>query len=120
MKRKFMEANTKETPAVDDNNKDEEEEEEEEKVNAFFNLVRNIREAHNQILIGSQDSKQKQKAKGTEIKSTWTPSFKWEDFAQNSHLTNNVVVTLPTSSKIEQEQKGKTEEHQGLDLNLSL
>ncbi|XWS76695.1 hypothetical protein CRYUN_Cryun01aG0199800 [Craigia yunnanensis] len=115
MKRKHMEGKTKETPAVDDNDDDEEE----EKINTFFTLVRNIRDAHNQMLIGSQDTKEeKEKAKEKEIKSTWIPSFKWEDFADDAHLRNN-IVTFPSSSKIE-EQKSKTEEHQELDLNLSL
>ena len=101
-----MEGKTKETPAVDDV-------EEEEKINTFFTLVRNIRDAHIRMLIGSQDTKQK------EIKSTtWTPSFKWEDFAEGAPLTNN-IVNLPSSSKNE-EQKSKTEEHEELDLNLSL
>ncbi|XP_022769518.1 protein NIM1-INTERACTING 1-like [Durio zibethinus] len=119
-----MEAKTKETPAIDDNaeegggEEEEEEEEEEEKINAFFTLVRNIRDAHNQMLIRSQDSKEKEKAKEKETKSTWTPSFKWEDFAEDPHLRNN-ITTLPSSSKIG-EQKRKAEEHQELDLNLSL
>ncbi|XVF32950.1 hypothetical protein REPUB_Repub17cG0127000 [Reevesia pubescens] len=116
MKRKYMEGKTKESiPAVDDND----EEAEEEKINTFFSLVRNIREAHSKMLIGSKDTKEKEKGKDKDIKSTWTPSFEWEDFAdQDPHLANN-IVTFPSSSKNE-EQKTKTEEHQELDLNLSL
>ncbi|XP_022760011.1 protein NIM1-INTERACTING 1-like [Durio zibethinus] len=110
-----MEGKMKETPAVDDND----DEEEEEKINTFFTLVRNIRDAHNQMLIGSEDTKEKEKAREKEIRSTWTPSFQWEDFAEDPHLTTN-VATLPISSKNNEQQKTKSEGHQELDLNLSL
>ncbi|XP_039036743.1 protein NIM1-INTERACTING 1-like [Hibiscus syriacus] len=121
MKRKHMEAKTGETPSVDGNNNDDddEEEEEEEKINAFFTLVRNTRDVHKQMLIGSQVTKD-QKQKAAKEKSTWTPSFQWEDFAHQDHphLTN--IITLPCSSNSNDEQKRKTNEHQDLDLNLSL
>ncbi|KAK9013640.1 hypothetical protein V6N11_041641 [Hibiscus sabdariffa] len=119
-----MEARTKETPPApaDDGNHTDEEEEEEEKINAFFTLVRNIRDARNQMLIGSQVTKEAAAAAAKE-KSTWTPSFQWEDFADQDHpyLTNNTTTaTLPSSSKNNGEQKTKRNEHQDLDLNLSL
>ncbi|KAK8509765.1 hypothetical protein V6N13_093616 [Hibiscus sabdariffa] len=120
MKRKHMEARTKETPpppVADGNHSEEEEEEEEEKIKAFFSLVRNIRDARNQMLIGSQVTKEAAKEK-----STWTPSFQWEDFADQDqpYLTNNTTATLPSSSKNNDEQKTKRNEHHDLDLNLSL
>ncbi|GMI69491.1 hypothetical protein HRI_000618400 [Hibiscus trionum] len=135
MKRKHMEPGTKESPPVVDDDdggndyNDKEDEEEEEKINAFFTLVRNIRDVHNQMLIGSQVTKdQKQKPPPPPPppppeKSTWTPSFQWEDFADQDHpyLTNNTTATLPSSSKNNDEQKTKiTIGHQDLDLNLSL
>ncbi|GMI98909.1 hypothetical protein HRI_003560200 [Hibiscus trionum] len=118
-----MEAKTKETPSVDNNNHDDEEDEE---INAFFTLVRNIRDVRNQMLIVSQATKEKQESAAAAMeKSTWTPSFQWEDFVEDRrHLTNNTTTvanaTLPSSSKNNDEQKSKTHEHQDLDLNLSL
>ncbi|XVE73498.1 hypothetical protein DITRI_Ditri11bG0122800 [Diplodiscus trichospermus] len=118
MKRKYMEGKTKEASAV--YHHDDDEEEEEEKINTFFTLVRNIRDAQNQMLIGSLETKEKEKAKGKETKSTWTPSFKWEDFADQDPLLRNNIAKLPASSKIEEQNSKKTKEHQELDLNLSL
>ncbi|KAK8497589.1 hypothetical protein V6N13_002992 [Hibiscus sabdariffa] len=116
-----MEAKT----PVDNSNHDDEEDE--DKINAFFTLVRNIRDVRNQMLIVSQGTKEKQKSAAAteEMKSTWTPSFQWEDFVQDHrHLTNNSTfianATLPGSSKNNVEQKSRTHEHQDLDLNLSL
>ncbi|OMO82219.1 hypothetical protein COLO4_23174 [Corchorus olitorius] len=115
-----MEGNTKEKnstpPALLVND-----EEEEERINAFFSLVRNIRDAQSRMLIGSQDVKDKDD-KGKE-KSTWTPSFKLEDFADHHHhhLPNHTVTTLPSSSNTQQQNpKTDHQERQELDLNLSL
>ena len=44
--------------------------------------------------------------------------FKWEDFFEEAYLTDN-IVNLLTSSKNEK-QNSKIEEHEELDLNLSL
>ncbi|KAB5521650.1 hypothetical protein DKX38_025969 [Salix brachista] len=55
--------------------------EEEEKINSFYTLVRNVRDAHDQVLTGC-----KEKRKGKEVtKPTWTPSFSLEDFAEEDH-----------------------------------
>ncbi|OMO64072.1 hypothetical protein CCACVL1_22077 [Corchorus capsularis] len=118
-----MEGNTKENstpPALLVND----EEEEEERINAFFSLVRNIRDAQSRMLIGSQDGKDKDIDKGKE-KSTWTPSFKLEDFAHHhhhAHLPNHTVTTALPSSSNTQQQNPKTDhqERPELDLNLSL
>lgn len=93
--------------------------EEEEKMNAFYTLVRNIRHAHDQMLIGSSNSQEKGKEKEKEkkMKSTWTPSFTWEDFAEDVQSRGNFVM-LPSSSK--NEEQPKTERKEDLDLNLSL
>ncbi|KAJ6396066.1 hypothetical protein OIU77_021161 [Salix suchowensis] len=55
--------------------------EEEEKINSFYTLIRNVRDAHDQVLTGC-----KEKRKGKEVtKPTWTPSFSLEDFAEEDH-----------------------------------
>ncbi|KAB5529172.1 hypothetical protein DKX38_002616 [Salix brachista] len=55
--------------------------EEEEKIDSFYPLVRNVRDAHDQVLTGC-----KEKRKGKEVtKPTWTPSFSLEDFAEEDH-----------------------------------
>ncbi|WRX11394.1 NPR1/NH1-interacting protein - like 3 [Theobroma cacao] len=101
-----MEGKTKETPALVNDDDDEQ-----EKINTFSTLVRNLQDAHSRMLIGSQDRKGKEKGKEKENKSTWTPSFNGEDFAEDHALLTNISVTLPSSSKT-QEQKCKTEEHE--------
>ncbi|KAB2052569.1 hypothetical protein ES319_A12G130500v1 [Gossypium barbadense] len=123
MKRKNMEAKTKETPPVEHNKNDDDDDDEEE-MNAFFTLVRNIRDAHhNQMMIGSQDTKEK-----VAMKSTWIPSFQWEDFAAEVPPNNNTTTTaatslLPSSSSKnnnDEHESNKTNQRQDLDLNLSL
>lgn len=102
--------------------------EEEEKINTFYTLVRNIRDAHNQMLSGS---KGKGKAEEKEMKSTWTPSFTWEDFAEEDHheqFRGNFEMLPPpppppSSKNIDEEQQPTTDQKrqdQDLDLNLSL
>ncbi|KAH1073875.1 hypothetical protein J1N35_026203 [Gossypium stocksii] len=122
MKRKNMEAKTKENPTVEHNENDDNDDEEE--MNAFFTLVRNVRDAHhNQMMIESQDTKEK-----VAMKSTWTPSFQWEDFVAEVPPNNNTTTTaatslLPASSSKnnnDEHESNKTNQHQDLDLNLSL
>ncbi|KAL9360267.1 hypothetical protein Peur_048390 [Populus x canadensis] len=101
--------------------------EEEEKINAFYTLVRNIRDVHNQMLSGS---KGKGKAEEKEMKSTWTPSFTWEDFAEEDHheqFRGNFEMLPPpppsSSKNIDEGQQPTTDQKrqdQDLDLNLSL
>ncbi|KAA8543006.1 hypothetical protein F0562_021499 [Nyssa sinensis] len=94
------------------------EDDEEEKINTFFTLIRNIRDAGGQIMFGSTELKAEGREKEMKMKSTWTPSFKLEDFAEEAHLLNNVVAMLPAPSK--NEQHCNKEKQQQLDLNLSL
>ncbi|KAF9688198.1 hypothetical protein SADUNF_Sadunf02G0172200 [Salix dunnii] len=90
-----------------------------------LSLVRNIRDARNQMLNGS---KGKGRVEEKEMKPTWTPSFTWEDFAENhEHFRGNFVVLPlpppPPSKNIDEEQQPKTDQKgkdQDLDLNLSL
>ncbi|MBA0772593.1 hypothetical protein Gotri_007938 [Gossypium trilobum] len=119
-----MEAKTKETPPVEHNKNDDDDDDDDEEMNAFFTLVRNVRDAHhNQMMIESQDTKEK-----VAMKSTWTPSFQWEDFAAEVPPNNNTTTTaatslLPASSSKnnnDERESKKTNQHQQLDLNLSL
>ncbi|KDP28307.1 hypothetical protein JCGZ_14078 [Jatropha curcas] len=71
---------------------DIEEEEEEEKINAFYSLVRNIRDVHNQMAIGSSNSKVKEKEKEIMKSSSWTPCFTWEDFAGDALNGDNQAI----------------------------
>lgn len=112
MKRKNMEAKTKETPPVDD----------EEEMNAFFTLVRNVRDAHHYQMLMTIESQEK-----VAMKSTWTPSFQWEDFAAADPPKNTTTTAAPSllpgsSSKNNngEQESNKTNQHQDLDLNLSL
>ncbi|KAJ6338639.1 hypothetical protein OIU76_008163 [Salix suchowensis] len=124
MKRKYtMEGERKEEYIVVDD--EEEEEEEEEKIKTFYSLVRNIRDARNQMLNGS---KGKGRVEEKEMKPTWIPSFTWEDFAEKDDHEqfrgNFVMLPLPPpppSKNIDEEQQPKTDQKgQDLDLNLSL
>ncbi|KAJ6309990.1 hypothetical protein OIU76_014852 [Salix suchowensis] len=101
-------------------------EEEEEKINNSYTLVRNIRDAHDQVLTGSKEKGKGKEVHGKESKPTWTPSFSLEDFAEEDHgqFRGNFVTLLSESSKnIEDQQQPKTDQkrrNQDLDLNLSL
>ncbi|GLT38092.1 hypothetical protein SLA2020_123600 [Shorea laevis] len=111
MKRKSMEGNRKDQMhAVDD--------EEEQKISAFFALVKNFRDAHTQLSMGCKDSKETPNEKPKATQSSWTPSFQWEDFADDP-LLRNELLKLSSTSKNEGQCKteGKAPE---LDLNLSL
>ncbi|EEF47207.1 conserved hypothetical protein [Ricinus communis] len=128
-KRKNTELERRERGAIGE----EDVEDEEKKINMFYSIIRNLRDAQNQMLVTGL-SNPKEKAKGKEnVKqremksssdSSWTPSFTWEDFAadharlKGNTSDNNDIVMVPTSSK-DQEQP-KTEKPDDLDLNLSL
>ncbi|CAK7348488.1 unnamed protein product [Dovyalis caffra] len=99
---------------------------EEEKINTFYALVRNIRDAHNQMSTGSKEKGKEKEGAEKEMKPAWTPSFTWEDFAEEDHeqFRGDLVMLPPTSSKnIEDQRQPKTDQKrqdQDLDLNLSL
>ena len=100
--------------------------EEEEKINSFYTLVRNIRDAHDQVLTGSKDKGKGKEVDEKESNPTWTPSFSLEDFAEEDHgkFRGNFAMLPSASSKnIEDQQQPKTDQkrrNQDLDLNLSL
>ncbi|KAJ6343796.1 hypothetical protein OIU76_005527 [Salix suchowensis] len=80
-------------------------EEEEEKINSFYTLVRNIRDAHDQVLKGKG-----KEVDGKESKPTWTPSFSPEDFAEEDHgqpRGNFAVLPSASSRNIEDQQQPK-------------
>ncbi|KAJ7977712.1 Protein NEGATIVE REGULATOR OF RESISTANCE like [Quillaja saponaria] len=97
---------------------EEEEEEEEEKINTFFILVRKIRDARSELVIGKSETREKGKEKSNEMKSTWTPSFKMEDFGHDAALRSHFDQSLVSSSKSKKEEKCKTGKHLDIDLNL--
>ncbi|KAG5231637.1 hypothetical protein OIU77_010627 [Salix suchowensis] len=100
-------------------------EEEEEKINSFYTLVRNIRDAHDQVLTGSKEKGKGKEVDGKESKPTWTPSFSPEDFAEEDHgqpRGNFAVLPSASSRNIEDQQQPKKDQkrrNQDLDLNLS-
>ncbi|KAK9282009.1 hypothetical protein L1049_004920 [Liquidambar formosana] len=93
-------------------------EEEEKKIDAFFALIRNIRDAHDQLVGGSNESKAKGNKQEKEMKSTWIPSFKLEDFKDDAQVVRSTSPMLPSSSGNKEQRK--TEKREELDLNLSL
>ncbi|KAJ8899010.1 hypothetical protein K2173_008833 [Erythroxylum novogranatense] len=86
----------------------------------FYALIRNIRDVHKQkVISSSKPETEKGKPKENEMKSTWIPSFIWEDFVeyvQQRH--DSSVMLLPTTSQ--NKKQSKTEKKPELDLNLSL
>ncbi|KAB1202651.1 hypothetical protein CJ030_MR8G020271 [Morella rubra] len=106
---------------------DDEEEDEELKMEKFFALVKNIREARDRLLNGSNalnGTGCKRKGKKVEEEKqipVWKPSFRREDFMEEAvgvALSGNPPVTFLGSSQTEEAQKEKNEED--LDLRLSL
>lgn len=125
---------------------DQEEDDEEEKMEKFFALVQNIREARYHLLSGSNAKKQleimetirftKRKLDDDQVE-VWKPSFRREDFLEetfdhhqltmmkNNHpATSNHVSAAATSSQTQTKpkaaEKEEIEEAAGLDLSLSL
>ncbi|TYJ09108.1 hypothetical protein E1A91_A11G118600v1 [Gossypium mustelinum] len=104
-----------------------EDEEEEEKMEQFFALLRNFREARNrrkhELIQREQEEKSKKKKKNKTSKlgddgekSSWVPSFEWEDFTAEIEFRRPSII-FPPSFNNKQEKK---QEDDGLDLNLTL
>ena len=120
MKRKCTEGKRDEEK-VSDEQKQDEEEDEEEKMKAFYTLVRNVRDVHNQMLSGSSGNPQERNKQEVMKLPTWTPTFTWEDFAGDAQLRDKFVI-LPSSSssKNEEKQPDEAKKTRDFDLNLSL
>ncbi|MBA0589822.1 protein NIM1-INTERACTING 1 [Gossypium raimondii] len=107
-----------------------EDEEEEEKIEQFFALLRNFREARNRrkhelIQREQEEISKKKKKKKNKIsklgddgeKSSWVPSFEWEDFTAEIEFRRPSIIFPPSFNN---KQEGKKHEDDGLDLNLTL
>ncbi|KAB2003233.1 hypothetical protein ERO13_D11G112050v2 [Gossypium hirsutum] len=107
-----------------------EDEEEEEKMEQFFALLRNFREARNRrkhelIQREQEEISKKKKKKKNKIsklgddgeKSSWVPSFEWEDFTAEIEFRRPSIIFPPSFNNKQGEKK---HEDDGLDLNLTL
>ncbi|KAJ9171682.1 hypothetical protein P3X46_015011 [Hevea brasiliensis] len=107
---------------------DDDEDNEEVKIEKFFALITNIREARDGLINGSVALKQdmdsnKKKRKLEEENNNmqvavWKPSFQLEDFLEESHAKNPRATVVVTSQKNEVPEKEDAKEE--LDLRLSL
>ncbi|XP_057965556.1 protein NIM1-INTERACTING 1 [Malania oleifera] len=103
---------------------EEEEEEEKQKIDAFYYLIRNAKDARDRLHLSDGVNKPNQpkeegKEKGKGVESTWIPEFKLEDFADYLHPKGSTSTMLP-SSKNEERHEGDKKQEEELDLNLSL
>ncbi|KAE8697160.1 hypothetical protein F3Y22_tig00110630pilonHSYRG00031 [Hibiscus syriacus] len=106
------------------NGEDDRQEQEDEKMEQFFALLRNFREARNkrkQELRQRDDEEEmsknmkKNKASnlGDDEQPSWVPRFEWEDFTAEIEFRRPLIVFPTPYNK-------KQEEDDGLDLNLTL
>ncbi|KAG2697766.1 hypothetical protein I3843_07G120100 [Carya illinoinensis] len=115
---------------------DDEVEDDEQKMEKFYDLIRNIREARDRLMNGSvptkglQNKKNKKKAEEdhhqeqTNIQ-VWTPSFEREDFMEESRReaqfkTVHAGTTSEREAGARKEKDKEEEEEERLDLKLSL
>ncbi|GMJ09242.1 hypothetical protein HRI_004593400 [Hibiscus trionum] len=111
------------------NGEDDREEQEDEKMEQFFSLLRNFREACNKRKhelrqrdhdeeINKKMKKNKTSKLGEDERSSWVPRFEREDFSAEFEFRRPLVF-FPTPYN-KKEGKKKLEDGDGLDLNLSL
>ncbi|XVF31505.1 hypothetical protein REPUB_Repub16aG0151700 [Reevesia pubescens] len=106
----------------------DDDDDEEEKVEKFFALIRSTREMRDRLRNAPNGSKEEEERKKQEVKpvnaALWNPTFRPEDFMEDSKSKNPLLVNhAGPSSKIEQEQERETKERgedSELDLKLSL
>ncbi|KAF5455448.1 hypothetical protein F2P56_025021 [Juglans regia] len=114
---------------------DDDLEDDEQKMEKFYDLIRNIREARDRFMNGSDatkgiQNKKKNKKAGedhhhqeqTNIQ-VWTPSFEREDFMEESRREAQFKTVHAGSSEREagaRKDNDKEEEEERLDLKLSL
>ncbi|KAL4353089.1 hypothetical protein GQ457_06G030490 [Hibiscus cannabinus] len=109
------------------NGEDDREEQEDEKMEQFFALLRNFREACNKRKhelrqrdheeeINKKMKKNKTSKLGTgEEQSSWVPRFEWEDFTAQFQFQRPLIVCPAPYNK--KEDKKKPEDDDGLDLD---
>lgn len=109
---------------------DEEElEDDEQKIEKFFALIKNLREARDRLMInGGSNAFNGTDQKRQQTHAVWKPSFQREDFMEEAAppLKNPPVTAALVDSSDDQSQRGganyKENENitEGLDLRLSL
>ncbi|KAK8588174.1 hypothetical protein V6N13_087120 [Hibiscus sabdariffa] len=117
---------------------DDREEQEDEKMEQFFALLRNFREAcnkrkhelrqrdHEEEINKKMKMKMKMKKNKNktsklgpgEEQPSWVPRFEWEDFTAEFEFRRPLIVCPAPYNK--KEDKKKQEDDDGLDLNLTL
>jgi len=106
----------------------EDEEDDEQKIEQFFAIIRNIREARERLRNDSDVKKKKQKLVEEEMKKiqVWKPTFERGDFmeeeADHDHRHHQLKTIVGSSHRGDEGTK-KEEDHQDkeeLDLKLSL
>ncbi|GMY17120.1 protein NIM1-INTERACTING 1-like [Fagus crenata] len=108
-----------------DDEKEEEEEEEEQKIEKFFALIKNIREARFRLMNGSDvmegiENRRKKKKVEEEKKQieVWKPSFQREDFMEDTEA--QLKTDVGSSPRVLQEGIKNEDDEEELDLGLSL
>ena len=107
-------------------------EDEEEKMDKFFALIRNFRDARNELEMIINNNKRR-KTHVDQKPSSWTPSFEWQDFTQGGGVglaspSTSLIFPNPSSHNNhhnQQQQDGRKQqeeedEQSGLDLKLAL
>lgn len=107
------------------------EEGDEEKMEKFYALIRKFREAREKRREELRESEKKKMRRLNGEQSTWIPSFRWEDFAQEIEFRRPpLIFPSPCNHKIDDDGKQQHQSHKqqgadldddaGLDLKLTL
>lgn len=99
---------------------DEEDQDDEQKIEQFFALIRNIREARERLKNNDSDVRKKKQKVEEEIKQihVWKPTFEREDFMEGGAQFKAIVGS--SSQGDHEGTKKEEEDKEELDLNLSL
>ncbi|XAR61455.1 hypothetical protein NMG60_11035161 [Bertholletia excelsa] len=100
----------------------EHDDDEEKKMDAFYSILRSMREARRRATnVNVEEHKRKKMMNGVEqsndkLVAVWNPTFQPEDFVENNKVVQGSPVDSPTKEETEEEENNQ----EGLNLKLSL
>ncbi|KAG4134200.1 hypothetical protein ERO13_D08G142200v2 [Gossypium hirsutum] len=119
---------SKKRKICNDNGENEEEDDEEEKMEKFYALINNIREARDRFI--SNNTKKRKLEGEKHVVAVWKPSFQHQDFmekADDDQLKKPTTMSGFTATSQTKQETGNydvkdegVKVKQGLDLTLSL
>ncbi|GFY98640.1 hypothetical protein Acr_13g0000410 [Actinidia rufa] len=90
---------------------------EEEKIDKFFALIRNFRDARNELEMIINNNNKRRKTHVDQKPSSWTPSFEWQDFTHVGFASPPTSLIFPNPNSHnnhhnQQQQDGKKQQEE--------